>query len=67
MEELFSDSKETDDDFEYENEYHVHHEHHHHHNSHGKYKKHRKLRIALIIAACVLVLIGITGDRKSVV
>lgn len=61
MEELFSDSKETDDDFEYENEYHVHHEHHHHHNSHGKYKKHRKLRIALIIATCVLVLIGITG------
>ena len=61
MEELFSDSKETDDGFEYENEYHVHHEHHHHHNSHKKHKKHRKLRIALIIAACVLVLIGIAG------
>ena len=61
MEELFSDSKETDDGFEYENEYHVHHEHHHHHNSHRKHKKHRKLRIALIIAACVVVLIGIAG------
>lgn len=39
MEELFSDSKDTDESFEYENEYHVHHEHHHSHHSHKRHKK----------------------------
>lgn len=59
MEELFSDSKDTDESFEYENEYHVHHEHHH--NSHKKHKKNHKLRITLIVIACIFVALGITG------
>lgn len=61
MEELFSDSKDTDESFEYENEYHVHHEHHHSHHSHKRHKKNHKLRIALIVIACIFVALGITG------
>lgn len=61
MEELFSDSKDTDESFEYENEYHVHHEHHHSHHSHKRHKKSHKLRIALIVIACIFVALGITG------